>query len=249
MRYFIEISYNGKNYFGWQIQPNHITVQEVLEDKLSVLLREKIKLTGAGRTDTGVHARQLFAHFDAGLIQDREKLIFKLNSFLPKDIAVRNIFKVKPEAHSRFDAIKREYHYLISLVKDPFLENLAYQIHHKPDVELMNLAAEKMLNHTDFQCFSRSRTDVRTYNCRVEKAVWTVSGDTLLFTVVADRFLRNMVRAMVGTLLKVGSGEIPAGEFQRILDSRCRTQAGPSAPAHGLYLVKIDYPESVFLEK
>tara|TARA_R100000988_G_scaffold32936_1_gene16628 strand:+ start:1470 stop:2207 length:738 start_codon:yes stop_codon:yes gene_type:complete len=242
LRYFIEIAYNGKNYFGWQRQPEQMSVQEVLEERLSTLLREEIKLTGAGRTDTGVHAKQLFAHFDSDKIENSDDFIFRMNSFLPKDISLKNIFKVKQDAHARFDAVEREYEYLISLEKDPFSQDFAFQINNKPDVDLMNQAAEMLLCHKDFQCFSRSKTDVKTYNCTIVKAHWEAKNNRLIFTIAADRFLRNMVRAIVGTLLDVGYGKTTLEDFQAILNSKSREEAGASAPAHGLYLTKVVYP-------
>ena len=245
MRYFIEIAYNGKNYFGWQRQPQQISVQQVLEETLSTLLRGEIKITGAGRTDTGVHAKQLFAHFDFEAIEDRDEFLFRINSFLPKDISIKNIFEVKVDAHARFDAVEREYKYIISLDKDPFTEDFAYQIYNRPNVDLMNQAAEMLLDHKDFQCFSRSKTDVKTYNCTIVKANWEAKNNKLIFTIAADRFLRNMVRAIVGTLLEVGFGKTSLEEFQKILDSKSREEAGASAPARGLYLTKVVYPESI----
>jgi tRNA pseudouridine38-40 synthase len=242
LRYFIEIAYNGKNYFGWQRQPEQMSVQEVLEERLSTLLREEIKLTGAGRTDTGVHAKQLFAHFDSDEIENFDDFIFRMNSFLPKDISLKNIFKVKQDAHARFDAVERKYEYLISLEKDPFSQDFAFQINNKPDVDLMNQAAEMLLCHKDFQCFSRSKTDVKTYNCTIVKAHWEAKNNRLIFTIAADRFLRNMVRAIVGTLLDVGYGKTTLEDFQAILNSKSREEAGASAPAHGLYLTKVVYP-------
>ncbi|HBY68540.1 MAG TPA: tRNA pseudouridine(38-40) synthase TruA [Flavobacteriaceae bacterium] len=245
MRYFIEIAYNGSNYYGWQIQPDAITVQEVLEDKLSTLFKTEIKVTGAGRTDAGVHAKQLFAHFDCEEITDISELIFRLNSFLPKDIAISNIIRVKEDAHARFDAVLREYEYVISLKKNPFSEGLAYQIHNKPDVELMNKAAKVLLDYKDFQCFSRSKTDVKTYHCIIKKAYWQETNEGLIFTVSADRFLRNMVRAIVGTLLDVGFKKTSLETFHKILKNKDRSKAGASAPAHGLYLTKVQYPETI----
>lgn len=247
LRYFIEIAYNGKAYFGWQRQPNQTTVQQVVEDTLSVLMRDDIKVTAAGRTDTGVHAKQLFAHFDFQEIENREQLIFRINSFLPKDISVKNIFLVIDEAHARFDALKREYEYKITIGKDPFTQDLAYQLYNSPDVELMNKAAKTLLHHKDFQCFSRTKTDVKTYNCKIEKANWDEKNNFLVFSIVADRFLRNMVRAIVGTLLDVGFGKKTLEEFQDILNSKNRREAGASAPAHGLYLKRVEYPEGLFL--
>jgi len=245
LRYFIEIAYNGKNYHGWQMQPKVMTVQEVLEIKMSTILRKEIKVTGAGRTDAGVHARQLFAHFDFDEIENLLELQFKLNSLLPKDISVQNIFQVKEDAHARFDALEREYEYKVTLKKDPFLEDFAYLIHHKPDLDLMNKAANELLNYKNFQCFSRSNTDVKTYNCKVEKAFWEYENSQLFFTISADRFLRNMVRAIVGTLLDVGFKKTSLEEFHEIIKSKNRSKAGTSAPAKGLYLAKVIYSEII----
>jgi len=248
LRYFIEIAYNGTNYFGWQRQPDAISVEEVLENALSTLLRKELKVVGAGRTDAGVHAKQLFAHFDFEAIEELPKLVFRLNSFLPKDISVKNIFRVKEDAHARFNASEREYEYIISLEKNPFLEGFAYQIHQKPDVDLMNVAAASLLDYQDFQCFSRSNTDVKTYNCSIKKASWKEENNQLVFTIAADRFLRNMVRAIVGTLLDVGFGKTSLDEFHEIVRKKNRVHAGSSAPANGLYLTKVLYPENIFPE-
>ena len=245
MRYFIELAYNGTNYHGWQIQPDVITVQEVLENALSILLREKIQVMGAGRTDTGVHAKQLFAHFDIEVIESISDLIFKLNSFLPKDISIQNIFPVKEDAHARFDALEREYEYLISLQKNPFSDDFTHFIHHQPNIDIMNAAANVLLSYKDFQCFSRSNTDVKTYNCDVKEAYWKVENSQLIFTIKADRFLRNMVRAIVGTLLDIGFEKTSMLQFHEILKSKDRGKAGSSAPAKGLYLTKIVYPEQL----
>ena len=247
MRYFIEIAYNGKNYFGWQRQPKQISVQQVLEETMSTLLRSEIKLIGAGRTDTGVHAKQLFAHFDFEEIENKEELVFRLNSFLPDDISIRNVFKVAENAHARFNAIEREYEYIISLKKDPFLQDFSFQINKVPDMELMNQAANLLLQYTNFQCFSRSNTDVKTYNCVITKAVWKLIDNKLVFKIVADRFLRNMVRAIVGTLLDIGLGKTNLQDFESILKGKNRAAAGASAPAHGLFLVKVKYPKDVGL--
>lgn len=247
MRYFLEIAYNGKNYFGWQRQLHQFSVQQVLEETLSTVLRSEIKVMGAGRTDTGVHAKQLFAHFDFGKIKDKSKLIFRLNSFLPKDISIQNILLVKEDAHARFDATQREYEYIISLQKNPFLQDFAFQINNVPDIAVMNEASELLLHHRDFQCFSRSKTDVKTYNCTIVKAKWETKNNTLIFTIVADRFLRNMVRAIVGTLLDVGNSKTSLVEFKTILNGKRREEAGASAPAQGLYLTKVVYPDEIFL--
>ena len=245
LRYFIEIAYNGKNYHGWQVQPNAITVQEVLDNTLSTLLRKEIKVTGAGRTDAGVHAKQMFAHFDYEEINDFSSFIFRINSFLPKDISIQDIFEVNEEAHTRFDASRREYEYVISLQKNPFSEGISYLIHQKPDVSLMNEAAKILLNYKDFQCFSRTNTDVKTYYCSINEAYWKEENSQLIFTISADRFLRNMVRAIVGTLLNIGFGKTSLQDFHEIIKSKDRTKAGASAPAHGLFLTKIEYPKSI----
>lgn len=247
VRYFLDIAYNGKNYFGWQRQPNEKSVQEVLEDSLSLLMGQPISVTGAGRTDTGVHARQLMVHFDAEEISDTEHLKYRLNALLPKDIAVKELFRVKDDAHARFDALSREYEYWISLKKDPFLEGLAYYTHFVPDIEEMNQAAEILFEYIDFQCFSRSKTDVKTYHCSIKKAYWERKGDVLIFTISADRFLRNMVRAIVGTLLEIGYGKLDILDFHTIIQSKDRSNAGASAPAHGLYLTQIIYPSTIKL--
>ncbi len=248
MRYFIEIAYNGKNYHGWQIQPNAITVQEVLEKSLSMLLRTPVQVTGAGRTDAGVHAKQLMAHFDIDMIEDITQLVYRLNSFLPKDISVTKIMPVKPEAHARFDAVSRTYEYVISLAKNPFLQDFAYLLHHKPNVELMNEASKLLFDFSDFQCFSRSHTDVKTYLCTIHHAGWEEREDNVLvFTIEADRFLRNMVRAIVGTLLDVGYHKITLDDVKTIISGKDRSNAGASAPAHGLYLTRITYPKEIFI--
>ncbi len=246
MRYFIEIAYNGTNYFGWQKQPDAISVAEVLEGALSTLLRNEVKVVGAGRTDAGVHAKQLFAHFDFEEIEDLPKLVFRLNSLLPKDISVKDIFKVKEDAHARFNASEREYEYVISLEKNPFSEGFAYQLYQKPNIDVMNEAAATLLDYQDFQCFSRSNTDVKTYHCSIKKAFWEEEKNQLIFTIAADRFLRNMVRAIVGTLLDVGFGKTSLEEFHEIINKKNRANAGSSVPANGLYLTKVIYPKSIF---
>lgn len=248
MRYFLDISYLGKNYHGWQVQPNAISVQEVLENALSTLLREPVKVTGAGRTDTGVHARQLIVHCDLPDLEDASGFQHRLNSFLPSDIAVNGIRAVVEDAHARFQATERKYEYWLSPTKNPFLSDLSYQLHHLPDMALMNQAADLLLGHQDFQCFSRSGSDVKTYYCDVKQAYWEKRKQIWVFTIAADRFLRNMVRAVVGTLLDVGYGKINLQEFKEILNSKDRSRAGASAPAHGLYLVEVTYPESIYTD-
>jgi tRNA pseudouridine38-40 synthase len=245
LRYFIEIAYNGKNYHGWQVQPDATSIQEVLEDALSTVLRKDITVTGAGRTDTGVHAKQLFAHFDHEKIKDATDKVFKINSYLPKDISVKEIIAVKNNAHARFDAIQREYEYIISLQKDPFQQDFSYLIHHEPNIEKMNEAANILLEYKDFQCFSRNRTNVKTYHCVINQAGWIRKDHRLIFTISADRFLRNMVRAIVGTLLEIGIEKISLADFHDIIKSKDRSKAGTSVPAHGLYLMKILYPGNI----
>ncbi|MBE9489840.1 MAG: tRNA pseudouridine(38-40) synthase TruA [Bacteroidetes bacterium] len=245
MRYFIELSYNGRAYHGWQNQPNAISVQEVLEDALSTLLKEKIDIVGAGRTDSGVHAKQMFAHFNAVNNFSLEKLTYKLNSFLPKDIAVRDIFQVNDEAHARFDAISREYKYRVSLHKNVFSFNNSFYFKQKLDVDKMNEAAKVLFGYEDFECFSKSNTDVKTFNCTISKAEWTYEANELVFTIKANRFLRNMVRAIVGTMIDVGIGKLEVNQLHDIIKSKNRSQAGASVPGHALYLNKIEYPKYI----
>ena len=245
MRYFIELSYNGRAYHGWQNQPNAISVQEVLDEALSTLLKEKIAIVGAGRTDSGVHAKQMFAHFNTVNKFSLEKLTYQLNSFLPNDIAVHDISNVNDDAHTRFDAISREYKYKISLHKNVFSFNNSYYFKQELDVNKMNEAARILFEYKDFECFSKSNTDVKTYNCKILKAEWTYEANELVFTIKADRFLRNMVRAIVGTLIKVGIGKINTDELHDIIKSKNRSQAGASVPGHALYLEKIEYPKHI----
>jgi tRNA pseudouridine38-40 synthase len=247
LRYFIELSYNGKAYHGWQNQPNSISVQQVLEEALSVLLQTKIEIVGAGRTDTGVHASQMFAHFDVEFEIDISTLAFKLNSFLPNDISIHDIFKVKDDAHARFDAISRTYHYKISTTKNVFTINFAYRLQVPLDIKKMNDACNILLQYKDFQCFSKSNTDVKTYYCTIEKAEWIEEQNDLIFIITADRFLRNMVRAIVGTMINIGLGKIQVKDLISIIQSKNRSEAGFSVPAHGLYLTQITYPESLKL--
>lgn len=249
MRFFIEFSYNGKAYHGWQNQPDAITVQEVLEKALSTMLKAEISVMGAGRTDTGVHASQMFAHFDYDTEINARDLVYKLNSFLPKDIAVINVFEVKSEAHARFDALSRTYHYKISTSKNVFDYDFAYQVQLPLNVEDMNKACEILLEYRDFQCFSKSNTDVKTYYCDIKEAFWTQDNNQLIFTITADRFLRNMVRAIVGTMVNIGLGKLKPEALHEIIASKNRSNAGFSVPAHGLYLVKIVYPQTLRIEK
>ncbi len=243
MRYFVKLSYNGKNYHGWQIQPNAFSVQETLEKAFTLLLNQKIDIVGCGRTDSGVHASEFFAHFDVINKIDKEGLIYKMNAFLPEDISIKHFFHLKEDAHARFDAISRSYEYKIFLGKDPFLTDFTWQTHHKEiDVNLMNKAAKILFEYENFKCFSRSKTDVKTYNCTISNAEWKREGQLLIFYISANRFLRNMVRAIVGTLLDIGYGKTSIEEFRKIIESQDRTKAGASVKAKGLFLTKIEYP-------
>jgi tRNA pseudouridine38-40 synthase len=245
LRYFIELSYNGKNYHGWQNQPNAISVQEVIEKALSTLLGGQISIMGAGRTDTGVHATQMFAHFDTDIDFEISNLIFKLNSFLPDDVAIHDIFKVKPEMHARFYAISRTYLYKVTLKKNVFATDSAFYVKQALDLDKMNEASKILFHYKDFQCFSKSKTDVKTYNCDIIKAQWVLKDEMLHFEIQANRFLRNMVRAIVGTIINVGLGKISVDDLHDIIQSKNRSEAGFSVPAHGLYLTNIEYPEDI----
>ena len=241
MRYFIELSYNGKNYHGWQIQPDVVSVQEKLNDALSTIFQIKIEVVGAGRTDSGVHATQMYAHFDIDK-ELKEDFVFKLNSILPNDIAIQKVFLVADEKHARFDATSRSYEYKIWLGRNPFLLDFSWQIHsQKPNVTLMNEAAKLLLEYTNFQTFSKVKTEVYTFNCDVTEAYWEQDNEALTFHISANRFLRNMVRAIVGTLLDVGLGKISIEEFRTIIESKNRSNAGLSVPAKGLFLTNIKY--------
>ena len=246
-RYFIELAYKGTNFHGWQVQPNAPTVQESLEKALSVITREPISVTGAGRTDTGVHASYYVAHFDSANAElDHPDFAHKLNSFLPKDIVIFSISKVSPEAHARFDAISRTYHYHLNLHKDPFSLETSWHFFRQPDIRLMNEASRILFDYTDFTSFSKLHTDVKTNNCKILQAEWMQNKSEILFTVKADRFLRNMVRALVGTILEVGIGKNDLAGFRRIIEMKDRGAAGFSVPAHGLFLVDVEYPEPIF---
>lgn len=249
MRYFFEIAYNGTHYNGWQSQQNGVGVQAVVEKALSTLLREEIRITGSGRTDTGVHCKQQFFHADIHQKFDDKKLLQNLNSFLPKDIAIRSVRPVKPDASARFNAIERTYQYEITRVKDPFLQNLAWYYFKPVDIQTMNKAAALLLGEHDFACFSKVKTDVNHFLCTVKKAGWVSRGNKLTFTITANRFLRGMVRAVVGTLLDVGTGKTSIKEFRGILASRDRKKAGANVPPYGLYLMKVKYPSGIFLRK
>lgn len=245
LRYFLELSYDGTPYHGWQRQPNAITIQEVLEDSLSTLLREKVEIVGAGRTDTGVHAKQIMAHFDYKKDIETDQLKYKLNSILPPEIAIQKVYDVKDDAHARFDALSRSYEYYVTLSKDPFVINKAYYFKKTLDLDVMNDAAKLLLNYTNFKCFSKSKTDVKTYNCTITEAIWERQGNQLVFKISANRFLRNMVRAIVGTLIEIGEGKLIREDLVAIIRSEDRSQAGYSVPACGLYLTSVTYPKTI----
>ena len=247
MRYFFEISYNGTNYHGWQNQDNAVGVQEVVENALSKLLREKTGIVGSGRTDTGVHCLQQFFHADIEKEFDPAKLIQRLNAFMPKDIVIRKILKVKPNAHARYDACARTYEYRITRTKNPFLTHYAYYFFRDLDMPTMNRAAALLAGTHDFQCFSKVKTDVNHFICEVRQAFWNEKGELLVFRITANRFLRGMVRALVGTLLDVGTGKISVSEFQKIMQSKDRKNAGMNVPPEGLYLVNVKYPKRIFV--
>lgn len=243
MRYFIEFAYDGTDYFGYQIQPKVTTVQETIEHALSLILRTPIEIVAAGRTDRGVHASKMYAHFEYDKTLDKEVFIKKLNSFLPKDISFYNLIEVHPEAHARFDATARTYRYYIHQKKNPFKNKYSWQNHLTLDINLMNEACQILFKHIDFECFSKVHTDVNTFNCKITEAVWTkISEDELVFKITADRFLRNMVRAIVGTMVDVGTKKISIEDFEKIIISKNRSQAGFSVPAQGLFLEDIKYP-------
>ncbi|MGO4820510.1 MULTISPECIES: tRNA pseudouridine(38-40) synthase TruA [unclassified Flavobacterium] len=241
MRYFIKLAYNGTDYHGWQYQPNASSVQETLNNALSVLLNTPVNVMGAGRTDTGVHAKLMFAHFDFEPSIDISKLVHKLNAYLPKDIVIYDIIPVHDDAHTRFDATKRTYEYHINIFKDAFLQEKSWYFHQKLDIPLMNEAAKLLFNHTDFQCFSKVNTDVNTFDCTIYEAHWKQDNNSLIFTISANRFLRNMVRSIVGTLVNIGLHKITLEDFNTIIENKNRDKAGFSVPAHGLYLTEIDY--------
>lgn len=243
-RYFIELSYNGTNFHGWQFQPNAISIQEHIDRALKVYFRQHIETVGCGRTDAGVHARQFFAHFDVENVSQEKALnsISGLNALLPYEIAIYKIFKVEADAHARFDATERSYEYHFHFFKNPFLLNQSWLVKGDLDIDLMNEAASYILEFTDFSCFSKSNTQTFTNNCKVTRAKFEKTKDGLVFHISADRFLRNMVRAIVGTLIKVGRKEIEPDFIKQIIISKNRSMAGQSVPACGLYLTSIKYP-------
>lgn len=246
MRFFITLSFDGTNYHGWQIQPNSDSVQQRLQEALSTLLRQPVEVVGAGRTDTGVHARMMVAHFDWEELIDGKQLAYKLNKFLPQDIAVQEVRLVDEEKHARFSATSRTYHYFIHTRKDPFLQAYSWQVPYALDFEKMNEAAKVLLEYKDFTSFSKVGTDVKTNLCDLREAYWEeVAPERWRFTITANRFLRNMVRAIVGTLVEVGRGRISIEEMRQIIEAKDRCQAGESVPAKALFLVNIKYDDCI----
>lgn len=249
-RYFIYLAYNGENYCGWQIQPNGMSVQETIEKALSILLRVPTSIVGAGRTDTGVHARLMVAHFDYEKEDlDPTALTNKLNSLLPKDIAIYKIVEVREDAHARFDAISRLYRYSITTEKDPFLHQLKHRVYGTLDIEAMNACTKVLFEYEDFTSFSKLHTDVKTNNCTIMQAYWKQHGSDYIFTIQANRFLRNMVRSIVGTLLEAGRGKIGIEDMRRIIELKDRGAAGISAPAQALFLEGIEYNSDIFKQQ
>jgi tRNA pseudouridine38-40 synthase len=249
-RYFLNLAYNGQHYVGWQVQKNGDTVQAQINEAMCVIFKEKINVTGCGRTDTGVHAREFFAHFDLTKQITGSQIknyVNSLNGFLPKDIVVFNIQPVIAGANARFDALSRTYKYYVVQQKDPFLDQFAYVYHIELDIDIMNKATQVLFEYNDFTSFSKVRTQVKTNNCKIHSARWAKAGHTLVFTITADRFLRNMVRAIVGTLIDVGRHKITMDDFRSVIGQKDRSMAGFSVPAHGLFLHSVKYPENIFI--
>ena len=248
MRYFIDLAYDGTRYHGWQVQPNSESIQGTLMKALSLFLRTEIEVVGAGRTDAGVHARMMTAHFDFDRELDVQMVTDKLNRLLPPDISVYRVKRVRPDAHARFDATHRTYKYYVTTRKDPFNRHYAWRIFNELDFERMNEAARTLFEYTDFTSFSKLHTDVKTNNCRIMHVEWTQTDEhEWVFTIRADRFLRNMVRAVVGTLVEVGRGKMTTDEFRKVIEKKDRCSAGNSVPGHALFLVDVGYPDELFL--
>jgi len=248
VRYFIKLAYNGAAYHGWQSQQNAHSVQDELEKCLSLKLKQFIRLTGCGRTDTGVHARDFYAHFDlpehaAGI--ESTDFRDRLNIFLPADIVVSEIFAVAPDAHARFDALSRTYEYHIARQKNPFLLEQAYYLFGKLDLSAMRDATSMLFEYSDFSCFSKLHSNTKTNDCNITEAIWIETDEELIFRITANRFLRNMVRAIAGTLIEVGQGKLTVNDFKKIIESKDRGQAGYSVPAHALFLVEVKYPNEL----
>ena len=247
LRYFLDIAYKGTRYHGWQIQNNAHTIQGEIESALSKLLRTDVGITGSGRTDSGVHAYLQVAHFDSDSRLDVEQIVFRLNAILPNDIVIKSCKKVTDEAHARFDAIERGYVYQIKLTRNPFRENEHLYVPYDVDVKRMNEASQFLIGKQDFESFSKVKTEVNHFYCDLRQAQWEQAGEDLKFIVKSDRFLRGMIRALVGTLLDVGRGKLTVEDFVDILKAKDRTKAGMAASPDGLYLNRVDYPEEIFI--
>ena len=243
MRFFITLSYDGTRYHGWQVQPNGPSVQEKLQWALSTILRQDIQVTGAGRTDAGVHARMMVAHFDVEtMVYEQQDLTYKLNRLLPQDIAIQKMEPVSDEMHARFSATSRTYHYYIHTVKDPFLRAYSCELHYPLDFQLMNEAAAILMTYEDFGAFCKAHADVKTTLCHITTAQWhQTSPSSWYFEITANRFLRNMVRAVVGTLIDVGRGRLSLDDFRKVIEGKRRTEAGESMPANALFLEDVRY--------
>ena len=255
MRYFIQLSFDGTAYHGWQIQPNGVSVQEILQKALSTLLRQSIEVVGAGRTDAGVHASMMLAHMDSPVVLDGEQMVYKLNKLLPRDVAVQRMWPVADDMHARFSATSRTYHYYLHTRKDPFLRDRSWMVTFPLDFNRMNQAAQQLLRYEDFTSFSKTQTDTKTNLCHITEARWIPDPCALVadgtaqqvtpcrwvFVITANRFLRNMVRAIVGTLIEVGRGRMTLEEFCQVIERKDRCQAGESVPAHGLFLTRVEY--------
>ena len=250
LRYFIELSYNGSNFHGWQCQANAISVQETIENSMQILLKQKeLKIVGAGRTDTGVHAIQMFAHFDLDQNIDLKNLVFKLNSFLGKDIVIKDIKKVSKDAHARFDAVSREYKYFMTQQKDVYNPQTKYFFSKELNLRQIDEAINTIRETKNFQSFCRTKTDVKNYNCEIHNFNYDNNASELVFTISANRFLRNMVRSIIGTILDIGLMKISNKDLKNIIKKSNRIYAGPSVPAHGLFLTKVEYPENIFINE
>jgi tRNA pseudouridine38-40 synthase len=242
MRYFITLSFDGTAYHGWQIQPHSVSVQEELQKALTTLLRMPVEVVGAGRTDTGVHARKMVSHFDINAELDCQQLVYKLNKLLPRDIAVQHVEQVSDDMHARFSAKSRTYHYYVHLGKNPFLRSYSWQLYGNPDFELMNKAAVVLMEYMDFTSFSKVNTDTKTNDCTITEAHWDRVGEgQWRFTITANRFLRNMVRAIVGTLMEVGRGRMTIEQLRQVIEAKDRCRAGDSVPGNALFLVDVKY--------
>lgn len=247
-RFFMELSYHGKSFHGWQIQPNSPTVQEVIQEALYTYFRESTPILGSGRTDTGVHASHQVCHFDAPVEFDPIRLQKALNGLLPPSVSIHGIRAVHPDAHARFDALERAYFYRLIFQKNPFLQDRSWLVFTRPDMNRMNEAAEKLLGDQDFEAFSRVKTEVNHFRCQIKSAYWEQKGEEMVFHITSNRFLRGMVRAIVGTLVEIGLGKRSPESLPEIIQSKNRGKAGSAAPAKGLFLSRVVYPDTIYLD-